>query len=266
MGFFSKLILTGIGWAIGGPIGAIIGYAIGALFSSDGIKPIGDGGYGDDSDDAGSYGGGYSSSQQTHNKTRTTPADFRAALLVLVACVMKADGHVRRSELDVVKSFLLRNFGEEDGKEALQLLKRILEQDIDVNAVAQQVSRNVNYSTKLEIIHLLLDVAHADSVIDNAELAMITRIANIFLLTDADLQSLLALYGKGKDPDWAYKALEIERSATDDEVKKAYRRMAMKYHPDKVASAGDEAKQAATEKFRAINEAYEEIKAVRGIK
>ena len=258
MGFFTKLLFTGLGWAIGGPIGAVIGYALGRIVSSDNNEfhiPIEDHDY-DDS----------TSSHRTTQYSTTSPSDFRAALLVLVACVMKADGHVKRSELDVVKSFLLRNFGEEGGKEALQVLKNILEQDIDVIAVAQQVAHNVNYSTKLEIIHLLLDVAHADNEIADSELDIITRISNIFLVSDADLQSLLALYGKGKDPDWAYKALEIERSASDDEVKKAYRRMAMKYHPDKVASAGDDVKQKATEKFRAINEAYEEIKTVRGMK
>lgn len=257
MGFFTKLLFTGLGWAFGGPIGAIIGYAIGRAISSDndGNIPI------EDHD--------YTGSSESNSRSRystSSQSDFRAALLVLVACVMKADGHVKRSELDVVKSFLRRNYGEEGGKEALQILKNILEQDINVIAVAKQVGQNVNYSTKLEIIHLLLDVAHADGEIAESELDVITLISNTFLVTDADFQSLLALYGKGKDPDWAYKALEIERSATDDEVKKAYRRMAMKYHPDKVSGAGEDVKQKATEKFRAINEAYEEIKSVRGIK
>ncbi len=256
MGRFAKYILAGLGWAFGGPIGAIIGFAVGKLLSSDDEEPIPI----DYHDHTGSE-----SSNHTHYNT-SSQNDFRAALLVLVACVMKADGHVKRSELDVVKNFLLRNYGEEGGKDALHILKNILEQDIDVTAVAQQVGRNVNYSTKLEIIHLLLDVAHADNEISDSELDVISRISNIFHVADTDFQSLLALYGKGKDPDWAYKALEIERSATDDEVKKAYRRMAMKYHPDKVASAGEDVKQKATEKFRAINKAYEEIKTVRGMK
>ena len=62
-----------------------------------------------------------------------------------------------------------------------------------------------------------------------------------------------------------YEVLGISPNATDDEVKKAYRRMAMKYHPDKVANAGEEIRQQATDKFRAINEAYEHIKQQRGI-
>ena len=81
----------------------------------------------------------------------------------------------------------------------------------------------------------------------------------------ADYQSILALYQRHKDVNWAYTAVEIQSDATDEEVKKAYRRMAMKYHPDKVANAGEEIRKQATEKFRGINEAYEHIKKQRGI-
>ena len=178
---------------------------------------------------------------------------------------MKADGHVKRQELDAVKRFLLQNFGENDGKEALQMLKEMLKQNIDYVQVAQQIRVNVNYSTRLEILHFLLDLAHADGEYASQEEYIIEQIAKALGLSNADYRSLLALYGKKKDPNWAYQALEIEPSATNDEVKKAYRRMAMKYHPDKVASAGEEVKQKATEKFRAINEAYEYIKTLRGI-
>ena len=59
--------------------------------------------------------------------------------------------------------------------------------------------------------------------------------------------------------------LEIDRSATDDEVKKAYRKMAMKYHPDRVATLGEEVKKSATEKFQAVAAAYDAIKEERGI-
>ena len=62
-----------------------------------------------------------------------------------------------------------------------------------------------------------------------------------------------------------YKVLGVKNDASQDEIKKAYRRMAMKYHPDKVANAGEEIRQQATEKFRKINEAYEHIKKARGM-
>ena len=68
-----------------------------------------------------------------------------------------------------------------------------------------------------------------------------------------------------EDTDSAYAVLEISPSATDDEVRSAYRRMAMKNHPDKVATLGPEVQKAAEEKFRQIQEAYERIKKERGL-
>lgn len=195
-----------------------------------------------------------------------TVGDIRVSIVVLIACVMKADGRVLKSEVNYIKPFFVRNFGEDGAKEALQLLKHLLERDIDPIAVSRQIAQNVNYSTRLELLHLLLDVANADGDVCDAERQVIELISVNMGIADADYQSLSAMYRKAQDPNWAYTVLEIEVSATDDEVKRAYRRMAMKYHPDKVANAGDEIRQQATEKFRTINKAYEHIKILRGIK
>ena len=62
-----------------------------------------------------------------------------------------------------------------------------------------------------------------------------------------------------------YEVLGVDKNASPDEIKKAYRRMAMKYHPDKVNNLGEDMKKSATEKFRSINAAYENIKNIRGI-
>lgn len=195
-----------------------------------------------------------------------TVGDIRVSIVVLIACVMKADGRVLKSEVNYIKPFFVRNFGEDGAKEALQLLKHLLERDIDPIAVSRQIAQNVNYSTRLELLHLLLDVANADGDVCDAERQVIELISVNMGIADADYQSLNAMYRKAQDPNWAYTVLEIEVSATDDEVKRAYRRMAMKYHPDKVANAGEEIRHQATEKFRTINKAYEHIKILRGIK
>ncbi|MCR5140251.1 MAG: DnaJ domain-containing protein [Bacteroidaceae bacterium] len=113
---------------------------------------------------------------------------------------------------------------------------------------------------------MLLDLANADGDFDPREQGVIEQIALNLYITTADYNSLAALYQKAKDPNWAYTVLEIDPSATDDEVKKAYRRMALKYHPDKVTGAGEEVVKKATEKFRAAGEAYEAIKSARGMK
>ena len=246
----SKWILGTLGFVIGGgPIGALIGVLIATLF--DGVNKT--------NKDQTRH---FQSSQQYHG---ATPGDVRVSIIVLFACVIKADGRILKAEVNYIKPFLVRNFGEEGAKQALMLLKELLKKDIDANAVADQISKHVNYSTRLELVHLLLDLANADGEIHPLELEVISQISKNMLVSDADYQSLLALYQRDKDVNWAYTALEIQPSATDEEVKKAYRRMAMKYHPDKVATMGEEIRQQATEKFRAINEAYEHIKKQRGI-
>ena len=242
----SKWILGGLGFVLGGPIGALIGVGIASLFDTDNQS---------------------TTSTRTRNarNARATQGDIRISIIVLLACVIKADGRVLKSEISFVKPFLVRNFGEEGAKQALQLLKQLLEQSINPTDVAQQIRQHVNYSVRLELVHLLLEVAKADGEVVDAETHIIELIATQMGISAADYQSLLSLYRTHTDENWAYTALEIQPTATDDEVKKAYRRMAMKYHPDKVANAGEEIRQQATEKFRKINEAYEHIKKARGM-
>ena len=244
-----KWILGGLGFAVGGPIGALIGVFIASLFDSSHTI------------EAGEHRQGIPHPGRSH----TTQGDIRVSIIVLLACVIKADGRVLKAEITSIKPFLLRNFGEEGAKQALQLLKQLLEQDINPVTVSQQIRQHVNYSVRLELVHMLLEVAKADGEVADSECQVIETISMNMGIADADYQSLLSLYRKQTDANWAYTALEIEPSATDDEVKKAYRRMAMKYHPDKVANAGEAVRQQATEKFRAINEAYEHIKSLRGM-
>lgn len=241
----AKWIMGGLGFVLGGPIGALIGVLLGSLYE------------------------GYSMDDITEFGTSsegTTNGDINVSFLVLIACVMKADGRVLKSEVNFIKPYLVRMYGEQGAKQALQLLKKLLEKEIDYTSVCAQIKQHLNYSTRLEIVHLLLDLANADGDFAEAEKNLIQHIATGLDITATDFMSLEALYKKAQDPNWAYQALEIEPGATDEAVKKAYRRMAMKYHPDKVADAGEQIRQKATEKFRAVNEAYEHIKILRNIK
>ena len=231
-------LLGGLGFVLGGPIGALLGVVLGSMVSV--------------------------SAKVGSTASGTTTGDIHVSLLVLIACVMKADGRVLKSEINYIKPFLLKTYGEAGAKEALQLLKQLLEKDIDAEEVSRQIAKHVNYSTRLEIVHLLLDLANADGEFVTQEEGVIKKISDAMEIKQEDYKSLMAMYRKVQDPNWAYTILEIEPSATNEEVKKAYRRMAMKYHPDKVANAGEEIKQQATEKFRTINEAYEHIKRLRG--
>ena len=241
MGNFAKWIGGGLGWAVGGPIGALLGFIIGSVV--DGASNI--------------------TIQSQPSRSRTTSGGYMMSLLVLIAATMKADGKVLRSELDYVKSFLRQNFGEESASEAIIFLRDLLKQTIPLNDVCRQIEQNMHYSARLQLLHFLYGIAEADTAVTPSEQTTIENIGRKIGISDRDLESIKAMFIKNTDS--AYKILEIETSATDDEVKKAYRRMAMKYHPDKIAHLGEEFQKAAQEKFRSVNEAFKTIKKERNM-
>ncbi|MBO7225106.1 MAG: TerB family tellurite resistance protein [Bacteroidales bacterium] len=189
--------------------------------------------------------------------------DFTMALLVLSAAVMKADGKIMKSELSFVKDFLIKNFGQESARNKLDILRQLLDKDIDLYQSCEKVRLNIPYSSKLQLIHYLFGIACADGLCSGIEKDLISRIANLIGLSIADYKTIEAMYFEQTDS--AYIILQISKEASDEEVKKAYKRMCIKYHPDKVASLGEQAQQAAKEKFQEINNAYEKIKKERGI-
>jgi len=233
---YAKWVGGGLGWVFGGPIGAILGVALGSMF--DGMSGPG-------------------------MQYRGTPrGDFAMSLLVLSAAVMKADRKIVRSELDYVRSFFIQQFGEEEGNRMILMLREILKQDINVQDVAVQVGQYTDYAVKLQLVHYLFGICAADNDFQDDEVETVRTITGLMGVSSADYTSIKAMFVKNSG--WAYDVLEITSSATDEEVKKAYRDMAKKHHPDKVANLGEDVKKAATEKFQKINAAYEEIKKQRG--
>lgn len=243
MAKFGKWIGAGLGAFAGGPIGAIIGFTVGSMIdgSSDAIK----------------------SATRTGYSGQTTTGGYVMSLLVLTAAVMKADGKVLKSELDYVKKFMVHNFGEASATEAIRMLRDLLEQTIPVNEVCNQIKRNMNYSARLQLLHFLFGIAQADGNVDKNEKELISVISREMGLTDKDFESIQAMFVPNTEAD--YKILEIDPGASNEEIKKAYRRMAMKYHPDKVSTLGTDVENAAKEKFQSVNKAYENIKKERNI-
>jgi DnaJ like chaperone protein len=243
MAKFGKWVGLGLGWALGGPIGGILGLAVGSIFDSGSTATTG---------------------QARGVRSRTLRGDYAASLLVLIAAVMKADGRVMKSELDYVKRYFVTRFGEDTASEAVVMLRDILRQEIPLRDVTLQLSQRLDYSYRLEMLHFLFGIASADGSVSDAENNVIQRIAGYMRISDSDFQSIRAMFVSQTDA--SYKILEIEPTTSDEEVKKAYRRMAMKYHPDKVSHLGEDFKKVAHEKFKKVQAAYEEIKKERGIK
>lgn len=241
MGIFGKWLGGGLGFVMGGPIGGLLGFLVGSVIDSTTV---------------------HTSTYRT-GTARTTQGDFGMSLLVLVAAVMKADGKIVKSELDYVKQFFVRQFGQESAKQALLMLKDILKQEIPVQDVCLQIRSNMDYSSRLQLLHILFNVSLADTNIHPSEISVIEKIAGFLGVASNDFLSIKNMFIP--ETDSSYKILEIEPSCSNDEVKKAYRRMAMKYHPDKVSHLGDDFRKSAEEKFKKVNEAYDRIKKERNM-
>lgn len=243
---YSKWIGGSLGWVLGGPIGGVLGFAVGAMM---------------DQMRRGSTGW----EADTERSTTTTGGDLAMSLVVLSAALMKADGKVTRAELDHVRRFLTAQFGQAHARELLIVLRDVLKQDIPVHQVCQQIRHYMPHPARLQLMHYLIGLAHADGRVDAGELELLRRMARDLGVSDKDLASLSAMF-RLEDPAAPYAVLEVAPNATDDEVKKAYRRMAMKYHPDKVAQLGEEVQKAAAEKFKKVQQAYEAVQRQRGMK
>ncbi|HDR89938.1 MAG TPA: molecular chaperone DnaJ [Bacteroidetes bacterium] len=238
MGKFGKWIGGGLGWVLFGPLGGLAGFALGAIFDNADVQSL-------------------------QQEGQTTRGDFVVSFLVLVAAMMKADGKVLRSELDYVKKYLVTAFGTEAAREALAMLRDLLRQDIPLRQVSMQIRQNMDYSSRLQLLQMLHGISAADGQVHPEEIRVIRLVAQYMGISQKDMDSIMAVYVA--DTDWAYKVLGIDRSAGDEEVKKAYRKMAMKYHPDKVSYLGEDFQKIAHEKFRKVNEAYEQIKKERNM-
>jgi DnaJ like chaperone protein len=233
---YGKWISGALGWAVAGPLGGILGYTIASVLERQ--RP-------------GASGG---------NEQRNS---FLVSLLVLSSAVMRADGKVLKSELDYVKEFLKRNFGQDAASEALLYLKDLLKQNVDIASVGNQIKGNMAYEARIQLLHFLTGIAKADGQVSDSELKILKEIAASLGISQPESDSVFAMFRGAEDA--AYKILEIERDATDDEVKKAYKRLAVKHHPDKVSNLGADVQRAAEERFKSISNAYETIKKERGI-
>lgn len=242
---FGKWLGGGLGWALGGPIGAIIGFALGSLLDENKVTV---------------KRGRHSTSRSSASVTLN---DFTASLLVLSAAVMKSDGKAMKSELDFIQRFFTQQFGAEKAKADMLVLKEILKKEIPLQQVCFQIRHAMPMASRLQLIHYLYGLSKADGHIHPSEIETIERIGHFLGISTADMNSIKAMHYRDTASD--YTILEITENASDDEVKKAYRKMANKFHPDKVAQEGEAVQKAATEKFKKVQEAYEHIKKKRGM-
>lgn len=245
-----KWLSAGVGWLAGGPVGALIGFALGSLFDST-------------SSVSSQHGDQRESTYRRPEELLTD--DLSTILLVYTTALMRADGTPRKVELDYVKEYFKRQFGVEATKKHMLVLRELLKKPVSVRQVSMQVVQHMPHPQRLHLMHYLFGIAKADGYIHPNEYTLLHTIAGYLHINPRDFHTIAAMYASDKAYD-PYEVLGVPTSATDEEIKKAYRALARKYHPDKVANEGETHRQAAEEKFKKLQNAYEEIRKKRGMK
>lgn len=255
-----------LGFITAGPLGALAGFALGSLFDHglDEVNRDGGNDYNNrEYDDAYVYQGQRNS--------------FMFSLLVLSSYIITADGKIMHSEMELVRRFLRQNFGEEASQQGNSILLKLFEQQkrigmAEYRTVIQdschQIRSNMLYEQRLQLLNFLVMIAQADQVVSPEEIAALKEVAIHLGLSEEDVEQMLNLHSGASSTsslDDAYKVLGIPPTATNDEVKAAYRKMALKHHPDKVAALGEDVRRAAEKKFQEINDAKERIFKARGM-
>ena len=251
-----KWIGGSLGWIVLGPLGGILGFLIGAMIDSSSSISV------ERTQD----------SSERANDTQGDRNSFLLTMLVLAAYIIRADGRVMHSEMELVRNFLRQNFGEEAMKQGNDILLRIFDEEKRQgrngfrNTIRQACSEAVlhlDYSGRLQLLNFLVMIAQADGRVDNVEIVALKEVAGWMQMSASEVDSMLHLGGQTIDDD--YKVLGVTPEATDEELKKAYRKLALEHHPDRVAKLGDDVRRAAEKKFQEINAAKERIWKARGL-
>ncbi len=246
MGNFIKWLGAGLGFAVAGPIGSILGFVVGNFidgFSKEDIAQA---------------------KQYSSSAGNVQSGDFEISLLLLSSTVIKADGKVDQRELAFVRDYFKKMYGEERASHAFKLFKGFIQNnEISTRQVCVQIRQNLTHASRLQLVHFLFGIANADGNVNEAEVNTIKTIAGYLYVSQYDFESIKAMFYDSSDS--AYKILEIEKSVDNAEVKKAYRKMVKKYHPDKLQHLGDEHVKGAEDKFKQVQKAYEQIQKERGM-
>lgn len=196
-------------------------------------------------------------------RSHVSPSDFELHLLSLASLVIKADGKVNERELEYVRQYFIQSYGNERAAASFRLFNEVIKKrEISAQRIGGLLRQRMRYESRLQMVHFLFSIANADGYVAPSEVNQISAIAGYLGIQSRDFESIKAMFFK--NPDSAYKILEIDRTATVSDIKKAYREMVKKYHPDKLQHMDEVYRKGAEEKFRKVQEAYEQLQKEKG--
>ena len=285
MKWFGSWIGGTLGTMLGsGILGTLAGFCLGSIIDEVMDSRADPNNYNANNQDHYSQGNGYqqyqyggqngTSNAQTYEEQRNS---FLFSMLVLSSYIIKADGKIMHSEMEFVRQFLRQNFGEQavnQGQEILLKLFEVQKQQGEqefrktIHQSCTEMKHYMDVSQRLQLLNYLVIIAKVDGYVSPEEIKALKEVARHLGLTAKDVDSMLNMESGARadsNIEDAYKVLGISPTATDDEVKAAYRKMALKHHPDRVATLGEDIRKAAEKKFQDINDAKERIFKARGL-
>ena len=271
-----KWIGSALGWILSGGnvLGAIAGYCIGSLLSDATSTAERENGF---NGNGNTFRNDYSDTQFNQRPFEEDRNSFLFSMLVLSSYIIKADGKIMHSEMNCVRNFLRNNFGEQAVRQGEDILLKLFEMQKQQGATTfketirkscVEISFHMNIGQRLQLLDYLIIIAKVDGTVSLEEVYALKEVATYLGLSAQDVDSMLNMEASSNQQiglDEAYKILGISPNATNDEVKAAYRKMALKHHPDRVSSLGDDIREAAEKKFQEINNAKERIYKARGL-
>lgn len=271
-----KWIGSALGWILSGGnvLGAIAGYCIGSLLSDATSTAERENGF---NGNGNTFRNDYSDTQFNQRPFEEDRNSFLFSMLVLSSYIIKADGKIMHSEMNCVRNFLHNNFGEQAVRQGEDILLKLFEMQKQQGATTfketirkscVEISFHMNIGQRLQLLDYLIIIAKVDGTVSPEEVYALKEVATYLGLSAQDVDSMLNMEASSNQQiglDEAYKILGISPNATNDEVKAAYRKMALKHHPDRVSTLGDDVREAAEKKFQEINNAKERIYKARGL-
>lgn len=266
MGWFGKVVGGTFGFMLGGPLGMIAGAAFGHMFDAS-AEQQGDGAHAQKQ----FWYSGHAQGQSRIDSQEQVQMVFFVAAFSMLAKIATADGTVTAAERRKVEEFINNDLHLQGQSREVAL--RIFQTAQNAQGTFDQFAVQFYdvFRNDIQMLELMIDifyrVSYADGKLSPAEEQLILRAGRLFRIAPERLEAIRSRYGTRGGSSRSYAVLGVSPSATDEEIKKAYRKLASEYHPDKIASKGlpDEFITFANEKFREIQSAYDDIRSSRGM-